>query len=469
MLGEYNWNHSYETDHRTLYLYNPSILPLHNTCTGCDHRTTHNDVDNLSPEQLKALTGGDPTVRYVATYRAYTGCNCFGPDPARTIMKAGEQLSYLAVALLDDHLNVVPGTDVLVDLNAGPSRTKYWRQPLEDCRIFGMRGGMYLVCNEEMKRIKIRRRVAGMDTTFHTDYGTRDDHRIPYVYETIYGNGLEIILLGHNGKVGGGKNFNVFRSLAPSNRSTEDISTGVLDYYLQTYPSPHRYRRLVISDGRKGSGEARLNVKHPDWRDRSPEDPVAPGQLPPPSFDTPDSVHEIQKCSDGSTNCTDPISVPFFGNDDHGSACCVQLQLQGEQVMVGISHQKLSPRKPFWKDDLLHRYDDLGVDRFVSRFIAYKTEPPFDIVARSGWFCLGFANEEEGRAEGGNTLAGRNTNARLDLFNDTYACPIIHFVSGLSEVVGDEDRLIIAYGVNDCHPRVFMVEKSAIAKLLELA
>ena len=153
LLGEYNWNHSYATDYRTLYLYNPSILPLHNTCKDCEKAA---DPDNLSAEDLHQLTGGDPTVRYVAIYRAYTGCNCFGPDPDREIMKAGEQLSYLAVALLDEHLDVVPGTDTLVDLNAGPRRTKYWRQPLEDCRIFALRGGIYLLCNEEMKRIKIR-------------------------------------------------------------------------------------------------------------------------------------------------------------------------------------------------------------------------------------------------------------------------------------------------------------------------
>ena len=456
LLGEYNWNHSYATDYRTLYLYNPSILPLHNTCKDCERA---DDPDNLSAEDLQELTGGDPTVRYVAIYRAYTGCNCFGPDPNREMMKAGEQLSYLAVALLDEHLDVVPGTDTLVDLNAGPRRTKYWRQPLEDCRIFALRGGIYLLCNEEMKRIRIRRKTKRMETKMNADHGRREDHKIPYVYENIYGDGLEITLIGSNGKVGGGKNFNVFRTLAPNNRTSDNITTGIYDYYLQLYPSPHRYRRLMISDGKLDDGEAHLDLHLIEW---------APGEIPLPSFDTPDAVNDILKCSDGSTNCTAPISVPFFHDMDHGSACCVQLKLRGKEVMVGISHQKLSPRKPFWEDDLLHRYDHFGIDRFVSRFIAYNVEPPFDIVARSGWFCLGFGSEDEGTAEGGNALSGRNANARLDLFNDTYACPIIHFVSGLSDVVGDEERLILGYGVNDCHPRMFMVEKSDIVKMLKL-
>ena len=464
LLGEYNWNHSYATDHRTLYLYNPSILPLHNTISsGGDGRV--DDPDNLSPQDLHELTGGDPSVRYVAIYRAYTGCNCFGPDPKQEIMRAGEQVSYLAVALLDDQLDVVPGTDVLVDLNAGPRRTKYWRQPLEDCRIFVLRGGIYLLCNEEMKRLKIRRRMGKDAHDVPSTFGRREDRRIPYVYENINGDGMDIRLEGSNGKIGGGKNFNIFRSLAPNNRSVEEISTGPFDYYLQTYPSPHRYRRLVIPDG--NGGTTNLQVKHPDWPDRGKDDPMAPGNLPRPSFDTPDAENKIQKCADGSTNCTDTISVPFFGNEDHGTACCVRLTLHGKQVMVGISHQKLSPRKPFWKEDLLHRYDRFGHDQFVSRFIAYDVDPPFDVSARSGWWCLGFADEEESPVNGGSTLAGRNTNARLDIFNDTYICPAIHFVSGFSEVVGDDSRAVIGYGVNDCHPRMFFVEKSYIVKLLE--
>ena len=62
------------------------------------------------------------------------------------------------------------------------------------------------------------------------------------------------------------------------------------------------------------------------------------------------------------------------------------------------------------------------------------------------------------------TLLGAN--AHLELFNKTYDCPFIHFVSGFSEVVGNKSRAIIAYGVNDCHPRMFFVEKNEIVKLL---
>mmetsp|Transcript_11176 Transcript_11176/g.16918 ORF Transcript_11176/g.16918 Transcript_11176/m.16918 type:complete len:104 (-) Transcript_11176:28-339(-) len=100
---------------------------------------------------------------------------------------------------------------------------------------------------------------------------------------------------------------------------------------------------------------------------------------------------------------------------------------------------------------------------YVNRFIAYQPVFPFEIVARSGWFCLGFADTDEA---GSNTLAGRNTQHRLLMFNETYNCPYIQFPSGFSEVVGDSAKAIIAYGINDCHPRMMMVNKNDIARLL---
>lgn len=468
---EYNWwNHSYETDYRTLYLYNPSIVPLHNTIHDDDDDDARirisrtNDPDNLSDKDLAELTGGDPNVRYLATYRAYTGCNCFGPDPKREIMKAGEQISYLAVALLDKTLDVIPGTDVLIDLNAGPSRGEYWRQFVEDCRIYVLRGGIYFLCNEELKRMKRRRSMGEELHSIPAGYGTRDDQRIPYVYPNIHGDGLEITMISHNSKIAGGKNLNIFRSLRQSNRTEDDtpsqFNTGPYNYYLQTYPIPHKFEQLDIPNGqenRKVSAKKFL--------------PAQDEQLfPPPFFNTADVHNPILRCKDDNIkNCTDPVLVPFFADSDHGSACCVDITLPGnKKVMVGISHQKLSRRTNFWKMDVRGKYDHFTHDHFVSRFIAYDSSRSFEIVARSGWFCLGYADDNEASRVDGSSLAEKNTNgyARLHLFNETFACPAIHFISGFSDVVGDDSKAIIAYGVNDCHPRMFMVTKESISKIL---
>ena len=210
--------------------------------------------------------------------------------------------------------------------------------------------------------------------------------------------------------------------------------------------------------------------------------------LPKPSFDTPDSMHNISKCQeDDETNCTDVI---FFDDEsDHGTACCVSVFLpqvqennndqgfntdsanlkHGKEVMVGISHQKLSPRSKFWLEDVHKRYEHFGIDRFVSCFVAYDTQHPFDVVGRSGWFCLGFASDPvKLNHPQRSTLAGRNKNFKLDLFDDVYDCPEIHFASGFSEVVGNSSRAIIGYGVNDCHPRMFVVKKEEIVRLLKM-
>ena len=49
-FGTYNPDHEYATDYRPLYLYNPSVLPLHNTI---EHvRSTDADPDWLSPDAL---------------------------------------------------------------------------------------------------------------------------------------------------------------------------------------------------------------------------------------------------------------------------------------------------------------------------------------------------------------------------------------------------------------------------------
>jgi hypothetical protein len=375
-------------------------------------------------------------------------------------MKTGEpQLSYLALALLDSNLDIVPGTDVLIDLNAGPERVTYWRQNLEDCRINLLRGGLYLLCNDTLLRVRIRRTVGPVHLEEQNTH-TGQDLKLPYVYPNIYGDGLKIILLTKQ-KIEGGKNFNIFRSLALSNRTT--AGTGLYDYYLQVFPLPHSYKRLMIPPHDKDF----FPIKKEELQ-------VSTTVLPLPSFDGPDTKHKITLCPENekpgalwTTSCNNSIENAFFGDSDHGTACCVSLNLGADtkDVLVGISHKKTtSIVNPWWRRDIYKRYHDDSIPgrRYLSRFIAYDSTPPFDIVARSGWFCLGFANELEN-----SIFAGRNKQYKLDLFNDTYDCPVIHFASGMVEFVGDPSKVVISYGVNDCHPRMMVVHKEEIARRLQ--
>lgn len=478
-VKDYDWRgHSYSTDYRTLYLANPSVLPLHNTIA-----TSQNDPDWLSLQDLDLLTGGDPTVRYLATFRAYTGGNCFGADPVRRLWKAGENIYYLGIALLDENLNIINNTDVLIDLNAGPGYGRYWQQTAGDCRLNLLRSGIYLLCNDIMFRVNIRRKntTSANDNTDTKGFATGPEtNRLPYLYRNLYGDGLEIVLLftRHRwaGKHIGGKNWNVFRS-----PSTSQNSTGVYDYYLQIYPmAPHWYHRLNVPPSEARQFPSVLFKDDADFRMNQPV-------LPNPPVDTPDVSRSLTKCEDGkdgnnnhhqSKTCRE---VPFWGDQDRGSACCISMQLpRGEAaaavnheqpppknnaVLVGITHAKFTKEHPGWSQYGPDQADPNKnrINQYVSRFVAYQPHPPFDIVARSGWFCLGFAAEREA---GNSTLAGRNTRYRLDIFDEIYQCPYIHFVTGFAEVVGDASRVIISYGVNDCHPRMIVIDKSEVIERL---
>lgn len=490
--GTFNWDHDYGHDFRTLYVYNPSILPLMQTGghDDVDDMMLDSDPDFLSPQDLRALTGGDDSVQYVVVYRAYTGCNCF-IDPKRSIMTADEQISYVVVALMDEKLDIIDGTDVLIDLNAGPGLGKYFRQFREDCRVSLHRGSIYLLCNEQLHRIRI---VRSNNETAHesakiNQYGTgRQVDELPYRYPNIYGNGLHVILDSTHRKIGGGKNFNLFRHLRSQTVAKPEVPTvGAFDYYVQLLPLPHQYQRINLP----ALNETGLDLYPRGWDPPQKSRAVVPDS----SFDTPDVFHPIRICvnendesdsvvssdntsqkstvegnSSVETNCSKARDIPFFPQDDHGTACCVSMTLPGRtnsenetSVMVGISHIKLSPRNPFWKRDIYHRYDHLAHDQFVSRFVAYQDSPPFDIVAVSGWWCPGF-----GDLTPTHSLAGRNKEKRLNLFDQTFDCPAIHFVSGLSEHVTDPSKVIIGYGVNDCYASIMEVSKADILSRLSM-
>ena len=48
----------------------------------------------------------------------------------------------------------------------------------------------------------------------------------------------------------------------------------------------------------------------------------------------------------------------------------------------------------------------------------------------------------------------------------TFNCPRIHFVTGMVENADDPSKVIIFYGVNDCVPRMIVVDKAEIIQML---
>ncbi|GKY92588.1 hypothetical protein MPSEU_000228900 [Mayamaea pseudoterrestris] len=148
----------------------------------------------------------------------------------------------------------------------------------------------------------------------------------------------------------------------------------------------------------------------------------------------------------------------FYGDavlfmSDRGSACCVSFpdprDKAGPPLLLGISHTK-TLRGPV---------EGFG-SQYASRFYAMESVSPYKVVAFTGRFCFGFPNEQE----------QDNPYARLNLrslfMGEPNDCPRIHFVSGMLETDDDPSQLVIAYGVNDCAPRIVQVQKEYVIRLL---
>jgi len=190
---------------------------------------------------------------------------------------------------------------------------------------------------------------------------------------------------------------------------------------------------------------------------------------PDASFVTIDSVNN-QKKGGGSS------SSPLIDRDS-GSACCVSILWKdgenhgaGRRLLLGFSHRKTRIKA--------------GKYNYVSRVYAFEPNPPFDIVARSGFFCLGFAptslhdhgsgnspslqmGGDEALESDNEQIWGATREYKLKIKNEEFNCPRIHFVTGIAEKMGDEEMVIVSYGVNDCYPRMVEVSKDFLVSLLK--
>lgn len=100
----------------------------------------------------------------------------------------------------------------------------------------------------------------------------------------------------------------------------------------------------------------------------------------------------------------------------------------------------------------------------MSFFYAFDPRPPFDLLARSGYFCLGHASPSDSGAT--NPLNTVTNNLPLLQYNETFQCPLIHFVQSFVEKANDPSNTVIGYGINDCTARLVEVSKKEIARLL---
>ena len=171
-------------------------------------------------------------------------------------------------------------------------------------------------------------------------------------------------------------------------------------------------------------------------------------ELPPPSFVTSDGLHFSRQ------QIYDP---PY--TSERGSSCCVPFQDQnGKELLLGISHSKTRFKAKEKRDNLK---GNVAANEFFSSFYVMEPTAPYRVIARTGRFCFGFSSPEELES---NPFALSNTE-KLQI-GQTYNCPRIHFVSGMVEKAGDASRVIVAYGINDCVPRMVEISKKDISEML---
>jgi hypothetical protein len=147
---------------------------------------------------------------------------------------------------------------------------------------------------------------------------------------------------------------------------------------------------------------------------------------------------------------------------DRGSACCVSLMNPntGQRVLVGITH----PKTPYPGKKLP---EDVQKNTYLSRFFAFEPHSPYDIVQRSGMFCLGYPNNRTNDGGDGDSYPSKAYKiGSLQFAGETHDCPRIHFILGMVDKVDDESKVILSYGVSDCLSRFVEVNKAEIAQLL---
>jgi hypothetical protein len=129
------------------------------------------------------------------------------------------------------------------------------------------------------------------------------------------------------------------------------------------------------------------------------------------------------------------------------------------QYFLGVSH----PKTVFPGNNLP---EGIVPNTYLSRFFAFEQLPPYENVARTGKFCLGYAGEDASHHPIGNLTKWKETRNGLFFAGEAYNCPRIHFVTGITDKAGDPSKIVLAYGVHDCLSRFIVIDKKDIAAML---
>ena len=372
----------------------------------------------ILPENQKTL----PEAVYLACYRVSTYHGCFHQ------VREGRHRNYIGIALLDAQLQILQETTI-------DPAGKLGR--FEDFRLFVLHNELYLTSFDWLRRFWIiapptLATVAVIPSLTPSNWTitveifsrcSRDEHLRNHAKNLVY--------------------FTPPLS-SPATLSSvfnESSSSSNITNVIIMEPYPMATKEIISEVSCDDRNESIVMQTIELTRER-----------PSPTFRTTDQDY-LEK----SPGMRQPVLT-----EDRGNYCCASLKHQGDVYLLGVSHVKTpyfnrpAPLNP-------------NMNQYFSRFYAMESVPPYNVVAQTGKFCFGHHFDTNHLT---NELpvphyANLTTWRRMTLNNQTYDCPGIHFVSGMTDDAMDpNNKLIIGYGVNDCFARLVVVLKSDVARML---
>jgi hypothetical protein len=401
-----------------LFEYNPSIVPLPSSMGFPTLEQQHGDK-----------------IVYIASFRVATQQGCFNVDTTLQMIGGDWQQErrptkkdYLGVALLRDDLSVV--AEAILDL---PRRF----HKREDFRLFVLHGQLYVSSYCQLTPFWIREATQKGGITLAFDNKTKK--ALAWAVDNVFSSPLrawiggDITLCAPEDEKANqvAKNLNYFVS-----------ATG--DTMVEMFPlGPHVVRPLPHVRN--------ASAPTPTQDDAISDNTTITSLTMKPSYYT---IEELILAEE-----MDFFEPPF--TQDRGGACCMEIpdprgSATNNYLLLGISHVKT----PHGRPKLEKR---LRSNQYLSRWYAFEPTPPFRTVAVSGFFCWPAPSS----SSSSNPLVTHHPDKHWTLGSiSDLQCPVIHFISGMTEKVNDPETLIVAMGIADCTSWFVEVKKADIVQVL---
>ncbi|KAL3793481.1 hypothetical protein ACHAWO_002092 [Cyclotella atomus] len=433
----------------------------HNTTSnssGVDFLLEYNPGIVTLPTNLKKNL--PPDAAYLISLRVTPANNCFPTHAYDNLPKYvweavfHTSVNHLGLALLDANYNILPGYEAVIEVES----------QLDLKRV------VYLHVNADTTVVtKLKLRAKGYpdliddDTDHGSNKDSSDDEKGKlyrnYKLQNLYGGDMLQVSVEHQFNTiwsGGlfGKNYALFGVPNKTHPEAEDAVYAEIDI-----APVHRVQQVILDESNHIS---LYNVFEHIWK---------PGTHKSRDFKIDNANRRMMRTIGNTTEISD-LPFPSYFNVDApwylGSKAPFKTILHD-----GVITGRYSPYKSSVETMVQQGIKELlPHTHYVSLFYAFDPHPPFQIRARSGFFCLGFVPETFDNtlpaSKGGrfNPHSVLTRNRMLQQNNVTFDCPQMHFVSSFTQKANDESSVVIGYGLNDCTGRLVEVTKDEVIRSL---